>query len=123
MPAAAYGLIVLRVTAPPSTPEYAPVSVLENSPVPLITSGSFRFLAGCAGLVGARLVHRTNRSVAPINSRAWATGDGELVGWDGFFEMDGPPYDLALEVYNLDDTYPHTIEARAVVRPRAGGLY
>lgn len=112
------GLGRLTVTAPRNTPQRAPVSALYAFAVPVVVGGQFRFLAGCAGLVGARLVHRGLTPVAPTALGEWLVGDGETIAFVSGLQMSGPPYEVELQVYNLDDTWPHTVECRVEVSSR-----
>ncbi len=100
----------LTLTVPKGTPERLPASVEVSVGVSYIIGGEVQIPGGAAGLVGVRLFTR-RFPVFPADS-GWIQGNDLIAPFSGRYPMEGPPYLVRLEAYNLDDTYAHTVEAR-----------
>src|SRR5260221_4363276 len=99
----------LSLTIPKATPARAPVLLTVNSGLPVVESGRVSIPTGPVGLAYVRLRTRA-MPIFPVDG-TYLNGDGELLDFAGYWRMDGPPWQITLEGYNLDDTYPHTISA------------
>ena len=49
-------------------------------------------------------------------------GDAFPIDWEEYYEVYQPPFELKLEGWNLDDTYPHTFDVFVAVLPRKAVL-
>lgn len=99
--------VTFSLVVPVGTLARAPVTVERQLLGPQINGGGITFPPGCAGLVGVRLFNRSV-PVCPADY-SWLIADGATIAIPGGFILDGPPFVLRGECYNLDDTYPHTI--------------
>lgn len=123
----------LRVTAPAngtrSTAEWRELAVVPG----VIRRVELQFPDGCAGLVHAQ-VWRWWRCLWPTNPEADFMADGYVIGFEERYPMDEKPYTLWLRLWNLDDTYEHTVTLRVTlltfgemstgsVRERIAGLF
>lgn len=103
----------LLLLIPKSTPIGAPVEVRVNCGLPVVTSGFITIPPGPAGLAFFRLLTRST-PIYPATSE-WISGDDKQFPFSGYWRMDGPPWVVILQGYNLDDTFPHTITALVTV--------
>lgn len=103
----------LVLTVPKNTTLAAPVNVSGAAGGPFVYGGAVLVPEGCAGLVYFRIYARGGVPLAPSNGGWINGGNGREVrfGGVGKWRIDGPPYTLTLEAYNLDDRYPHTLTA------------
>lgn len=112
-----------RLTVPANTPESSPVTLTIQTTEELLVSGGIVFPSGCAGLVFARL-ETSGATIAPLPA-GWIAGNGDNVNWQDNRLLVN--HSITLRAYSLDDTYPHTLELRAVVMPKstaaARGVY
>ena len=69
---------------------------------------------GCGGLCGLRVL-RNEQQLFPISHSTWIIGNDSLYEFADDFSLDTEPYTLMLEGYNLDDTYQHTLEVKAIM--------
>jgi len=74
------------------------------------------FPAGCAGLVGVRIVKHSFQ-VIPLNYPKWIETDAETVSIQSEIDLTEIPYELEFQGYNLDDTFEHTIRVRVLMEP------
>lgn len=99
------------VTAPKNTPIASPVK-LDVALVPgMISRVAVQFPSGCVGLVGATVYHKLHQ-VWPTNPDGFIIADDFTVQWEEQYEVNEDPFKLQLRVYNLDDTFPHTVTFR-----------
>jgi len=96
------------VTAPKSTPATQPVSGRLKLTVGKITAAYVSFPAGCAGLVGARVL-RGGHQLWPVMGAAWFVTDDFTIAIEEGYYLTDEPLDLVLEVYNTDTHYDHTV--------------
>mgnify|MGYP000858213931 CR=1 FL=1 len=74
-----------------------------------------RFKGRFGGLVGVRIYDRGNQ-IIPQMSGKWLVSDRETVIINEYSrKLDGPPYIINVEAYNLDDTFNHTPELRFIL--------
>lgn len=71
---------------------------------------------GHAGL--AHMVIRYHgHQIAPSNEGMNLSGDAHPIDWDDERDIDTPPYEIILEGWNDDDTYPHTFYVAISIIP------
>jgi len=73
-----------------------------------ISKVDFHFPAGCAGLVGVRVLQGASQ-LWPLTSGEWIVSDDHTVTFSSDYLLDVRPYNLTIVGYSEDDTYPHTI--------------
>lgn len=69
------------------------------------------FPPGCAGLAHLQ-IRRGLHQVWPTNPQGSFNTDGYTIPINEYYELATEPYILTLVGWNLDDTYPHTLEVR-----------
>lgn len=69
------------------------------------------FPRGCAGLAHLG-IRRGLHQVWPTNPQGSFNTDGYTIPINEYYELVTEPYILTLVGWNLDDTYPHTLEVR-----------
>jgi len=79
-----------------------------------LTRGIIKRPAGCAGLVGVRIVKHSFQ-VIPLNYPKWIETDAETVVIETEIDLTDIPYELEFQGYNLDDTFEHTIRVRVLL--------
>lgn len=94
------------------------LSYTMNLPKGAINRIWVEFPKGCAGLVGFQL-WREARQIFPMPYGIWLKSDGATLSFAFTHEITTNPYFVELRVYNLDDTFPHTIWVGLEMR----GLY
>lgn len=107
-----------------SFPLELPANTLERSPVESKVSLNFgaicyveiEFPSRCVGLAKVRVLHR-RRHLWPTNPDGWFYTDGKVIKWDEYYELFELPFELTLQGYNDDDTFPHTPIVRMNVLP------
>jgi len=104
------------ITIPPNTPSEAFFSQTLRLSRGIIKRIDLVFPAGCAGLVGVRLLKQAFQ-VIPLNYPKWIETDGETVSIQTEIYLTEIPYELEFQGYNLDDTFEHTIRVRVLMEP------
>lgn len=101
--------ISFRITVAKNTPIRLPMTLIKSSGLPRIVGGEIQIPQGAAGQVGVRVTAK-QRPVYPDNGD-WVTGDNRILRFTCDWLIPGPYYPVTIEAYNLDNTFPHTIEA------------
>ena len=100
---------VADLVVPKNTPATAPASVLLRPVRGYIARVLVRAPDGCAGLVGLRLRDRGSQFLPTFG---WLllndTEYGQTIG----LALQGPPFEVWADAYNLDDTYSHSLQIR-----------
>lgn len=99
------------VTAPANTPATAPTEVLARLNKGVITRVSIQIPQGCMGLARAQ-IWRGGHQLWPIPPGSYFKGDGAFIDWPEDYELTDEPLVLRLRVWNIDDTYSHTLTFR-----------
>ena len=79
-----------------------------------ITKVDFHFPAGCAGLVGARVL-RGSFQLWPLTAGQWIVTSGETPTMPETFLLNERPYSVTFEGYNEDIVNHHTITVAVAV--------
>ncbi len=101
-------LYFFEVSTPANTVEGE--AVLTNLPLNrgTISKVAILFPTGSAGLLHARL-RRFGRQVFPTSTGESFAGNGTLIEWMESYRLEEEPFGMALETWNLDDTYDHKL--------------
>lgn len=105
-----------RLTIPKNTLASAQVSTTFPIHPGVIHQVSVFFPPGTAALAHLT-IWLWQRQLWPANPDGDFTGDGELLTFPENLEIVDPPFELTLQGYNLDDTYPHTPIVRVQIDP------
>ena len=104
-------LYEIDVTSPANTSAAAPTEVLARLNKGVITQVGVQIPNGCMGLARAQ-VWRADHQLWPTTPGAYFKGDGAVIQWPEDYELADEPLSLRLRVWNLDDTYAHTLTFR-----------
>jgi len=107
-----------RITTPANTPASAPLQTELQLDAGAITAVEVLFPSGCIGLVHLTISDELHQ-VWPVNADADISGDTFPIGWRDDFELTDTPYTLRADVWNLDDSYEHTVTIRFEFVPLA----
>lgn len=111
-------LYELDVTAPANTPATAPEEVELVVVKGVVVKVEVQIPSGPMGLVRAQ-IFRAGHQLWPSNDGEYFKGDGWIVSWPENYEMADEPLRLTFRVWNLDDTYEHTLTFRVAMVPLA----
>ncbi len=100
---------VVVVAIPKTTLATAPYTVVAEFFRPILAGGRVKFPDRCAGQVGL-IIRDGGQQLVPATPGTWLVGNNEVIQFDGPFILEGPPYRLNLLGYNLDQTFPHTLQ-------------
>ena len=105
------------VKVPASTTQSSPVRERIHLTAGVIHKVEIEFPAGCAGLVGARILHREFQ-LWPLTPGEFFVTDNFTISFPSQFHLNEEPFVLTVEAYNEDTTYDHTLSFRfAVAEP------
>lgn len=107
-------LFTAELVIPADTPATAPVRQTVDLAVGTITAFSLFFPYKRGAFVGVRL-RRFEHQQWPTNPDGWIVGDDEAVAWGEDFDVLEEPFELTLEGYNTDDSFPHTVYLRVAM--------
>jgi hypothetical protein len=99
------------VTSPANTAASAPTEVLARLNKGLVTQVQVQIPPGAVGLARGQ-VWRGNSQIWPSNPGGYFKGDDLVLTWDEDYTLADEPLTLRLRVWNIDDTYPHTLTFR-----------
>ncbi len=103
-------------TIPANTPEKTPEKLKCKLTHGIIHRVEVGFPAGCAGLVHLQ-IRQGLHQVWPTNPEGSFRADRYTIAFNEHLEFTRKPYILTLSGWNLDDTYPHTLEVRIGILP------
>ena len=106
----------LSLTIPPNTTKLAPLERDFLLCRGVINHLEIGFPPGCAGLAHLQ-IGRTGAQLWPTNPQGSFSTDGYNIVFDEAYELYFEPYQVGLTAWNLDDTYPHTLEVRIGIAP------
>lgn len=75
------------------------------------------FPPGCAGLVKMQMLDGGHQFVSSTEGQ-YLSGDSETINIPEFYEIEGGTRNITIKTWNLDDTYPHTIQVRIYILPK-----
>ena len=104
----------INITA--DTLEASPKTQILKMSKGVIVKVEFKFLAGCHGMVKARL-RRGESQLVPLSRDEWITGDDEAVSFSEYFELKTTPYQLKFIGCSPDTKWPHKVTVRISVLP------
>lgn len=64
------------------------------------------------------VIRHHEHQIAPSSENMDFHGDKDPIKWEEYYESYQPPYELKLEGWNDDDTYPHTFDVFVAILPR-----
>lgn len=99
------------VTVPKATLSSAPVKRTVKLTKGLVYQFEIYFPPGPSGLVGVR-VREKDTQLYPVERTEWFVGDRVSLSYTDTYYVFEPPYEWEISVYNIDDTYEHTIQVR-----------
>lgn len=105
-----------EVEIPSGTTEAAPSETTVNLVSGVVDQVMIEFPAGCAGLVGTRILQGLFQ-VWPLTSGEWFVTDNFTIVFPEHFVLEPGQVLLRIETYNIDDTYDHTLSFRFSVVP------
>ncbi len=106
------------VTSPANTLQAAPTEASANLNAGVVTHVGVQIPRGCVGLVHAQ-IWRADFQVWPTNPDGDFQGDDVVIEWNDEFAIEDEPTSLRLIVWNLDDSFPHTLTFRFALLPLA----
>jgi len=106
----------VAVTVPKGTSKSDPLRETTRLTAGVIDRVEIEFPAGCAGLVGARVLHNEFQ-LWPLTSGEWFVTDDFTISFPEHREFDDDPLWLTLVAYNEDTAYDHTLSFRFSVSP------
>jgi len=109
----------LTVPTNTSTEDY--LSITLDLPVSQSERLWAEFPKGCAGLVGLQLYHGVEQ-IFPLPAGNWLKSDGFVFNFRLTHLWNKEPYTVEVRVYNIDDTYSHTIWIALELRGLPKGL-
>mgnify|MGYP001573842207 CR=1 FL=1 len=104
------------ITSPANTLQADPTEQLVSLNAGVITHVAVQIPRGCVGLVHAQ-IWRADFQVWPTNPEGDFQGDNVFIEWDEEYVLEDEPLDLRLIIWNLDDSYAHTITFRFALQP------
>jgi len=104
-------LYEIDAPAPANTTALLPVEVPARLNKGVITQVSVQIPQGCMGLARAQ-VWRGGHQLWPTTPGAYFKGDGAIIEWPEDYELADEPLSLTIRVWNIDDTYNHTLTFR-----------
>lgn len=110
-------LFVAAITIPANTSASDPTVEYLNIAHGIITRFMVRPRQGHAALAHMVILHHETQ-IAPSFKGMDFHGDGDPIDWDEYYESYQPPYELKLQGWNEDDSYPHTFDVFVAVLPR-----
>ena len=105
------------ITIPKNTLETAPTVVMMGIARGIVTKIMVRPRPGHAALAHIVIRHHEHQ-IAPSTEKMDFHGDTFPIDWEEYYESYQPPYELKIEGWNDDDTYPHTFDVFVAVLPR-----
>ena len=112
-------LFEASITIPANTPAATPTTVLLPIAYGVINKIMVRPRPGHAALAHCVIRHHEHQ-IAPSQESMDFAGDTFPIDWEEYYEVYQPPYELKIQGWNLDDTYPHTFDIFVAVLPRRG---
>ncbi len=109
-------LYKFEVEIPSGTTEVAPKETTVNLVSGIVDQVMIEFPAGCAGLVGARILQGLFQ-LWPLTSGEWFVTDNFTIVFPEHQVLKPGEERLRIETYNTDDTYDHTLSFRFSVVP------
>ena len=110
-------LFEASITIPANTTRASPTTETFGIAKGIITKFMVRPRPGHAALAHVVIRHHEHQ-IAPSTENMDIHGDTFPVDWEDYYESYQPPYELKLEGWNEDDTYPHTFDVFVAVLPR-----
>lgn len=106
-------LVSYDLTVNRRTPQRTPTSVEIDIDKPYVTFVELAFPDGPFGAMGIRLMDRGKQFAPdPRASNAWIRDNQENVAWSEEHELDGPPWKIQIEGYNLSGSNDHRVQIR-----------
>ena len=110
-----------RIAIPANTTKLAPVRIMIPACEGTITKVIVRWRWGSGNLCGARVLY-SEYQVWPRSKDQWFVSNTQDIEFDENLEVTDHPHFFALEGYNEDDSFPHTVEvAINILRKSDGG--
>lgn len=110
-------LFVASITIRKNTPASAPETVILGIAKGIITKIMVRPRPGHAGLAHLIIRHH-GYQIAPSIEGMDFSGDTFPIDWEEYYKSYQPPFELRLQGWNTDDTYPHTFDVFVAILPR-----
>jgi len=110
-------LFQASITIPKNTVKTNPTTAILGIAHGIITKIMVRPRPGHAGLAHLVILHHEHQ-IAPSTEMMDFHGDTFPIDWEEYYESYQPPYELKLQGWNGDDTYPHTFDVFVAVLPR-----
>ncbi len=110
-------LFQASITIDKNTTKASPKTVTLKIAKGIITKFMVRPRAGHAGLAHL-VVYHGGHPIAPSQEGQDLHGDAFPIDWEDYYEFYQPPYELKLQGWNDDDTYPHTFDVFVAILPR-----
>ena len=109
------------ITIPKKTTEAGAIIVILKIAHGIITKFMVRPRPGHAGLAHLVILHHEHQ-IAPSTENMSFSGDTFPIDWEEYYESYQPPYELKLQGWNDDNTYPHTFDVFVAILPREAVL-
>lgn len=110
-------LFQASITIPKNTTAASPKTVILKIALGIITKIMVRPRPGHAGLAHLVIKHHEHQ-IAPSTENMSFAGDAFPIDWEEYYESYQPPYELKLQGWNDDDTFPHTFDVFVAILPR-----
>ncbi len=110
-------LFEASITIPKNTPESSRTIVTFGIAKGIITKIMVRPRPGHAALAHCVILHHEHQ-IAPSTENMDFSGDTFPIDWEEYYESYQPPFQLKIEGWNDDDTYPHTFDVFVAILPR-----
>ena len=110
-------LFQASITIPKNTTKLSPTVAWLGIANGIITKIMVRPRPGHAGLAHLIIRHHEHQ-IAPSTENMDFRGDTFPIDWEEYYESYQPPFELKLQGWNDDDTYPHTFDVFVAVLPR-----
>jgi len=105
-----------QITVPANTAITVPVEQDLKLTHGVVHKLDINFPPGCVGLVGIGIFNAIHQ-VWPTNPEEMFFADDETISFREHYELITDPYILTARLYNLDDTFEHTITVRIGILP------
>jgi len=110
-------LFQASITIPKNTTKANPTTAYLKIAHGIITKFMVRPRPGHASLAHLVILHHEHQ-IAPSTENMDLHGDAFPLDWEEYYEMYHEPYELKLNGWNDDDTYPHTFDVYVAILPR-----